>query len=258
MTTKPTSDQDLLQRFTTDASQGHPNMRPRDASTLILLDSRGPEPKVLMGKRHQGHVFMPGRFVFPGGRIDPADSRMAVARALDPRAEQKLMLKIRRPTVARARALALTAIRETFEETGLLLGTKDTENPVPTGTANVAARDAAWAAFARAGVRPDLSTMHFIARAVTPPRRSRRYDTRFFTADISAIAHRVEGKVGPDAELVELVWLPLSEIKQRIELMAITELVLRDLQIQLEQGFSHDLPVPYYHVVNGRRVRDFL
>jgi 8-oxo-dGTP pyrophosphatase MutT (NUDIX family) len=247
-----------MQRFTTDAAKGHPNLRPRDASTLILLDQTGPEPKVLMGKRHEGHVFMPGRFVFPGGRIDPADRRMPVAGALDPRAEQKLMLKIRRPSVGRARALALTAIRETFEETGLLLGTKDMGNPT-TGAANApAATDAAWSDFVEAGIRPNLSSMHFIARAVTPPRRARRYDTRFFTADISAIAHRVAGKVGPDAELVELVWLPLSEIKQRIELMAITELVLRDLRGLLEKGFSHDLPVPYYHVVNGRRVRDFL
>ncbi|MBN8966731.1 MAG: NUDIX domain-containing protein [Rhizobiales bacterium] len=247
-----------MQRFTTDAAKGHPNLRPRDASTLILLDQTGPEPKVLMGKRHEGHVFMPGRFVFPGGRIDPADRRMPVAGALDPRAEQKLMLKIRRPSVGRARALALTAIRETFEETGLLLGTKDMGNST-TGAANApAATDAAWSDFVEAGIRPDLSSMHFIARAVTPPRRARRYDTRFFTADISAIAHRVAGKVGPDAELVELVWLPLSEIKQRIELMAITELVLRDLRGLLEKGFSHDLPVPYYHVVNGRRVRDFL
>jgi len=258
MTTQPSPDQELLQRFTTDAAKGHPNLRPRDASTLILLDSRGSEPKVLMGKRHQGHVFMPGRFVFPGGRIDPADSRMPVAGPLDPRAEQKLMLKIRRPSVARARALALTAVRETFEETGLLLGTREAGNPAPERAKSSSPSDAAWSAFVEAGIHPDLSSMHFIARAVTPPHRARRYDTRFFTADISAIAHRVEGKVGPDAELVELVWLPLSEIKQRIELMAITELVLRDLQVQLENGFSHDLPVPYYHVVHGRRVRDFL
>ena len=100
--------------------------------------------------------------------------------------------------------------------------------------------------------------MHFVARAVTPPRRKRRYDTRFFTADASTIAHRIDGKVGADFELVELVWLPLSEIKQRIELMAITEIVLRELNGQLEKGFSHDLPVPYFHVVHGRRVRDLL
>jgi len=100
--------------------------------------------------------------------------------------------------------------------------------------------------------------MHFIARAVTPPRRVRRYDTRFFTMDATAVAHKIEGKVGPDAELVELVWLPLPEIKQRIELMVITEIVLKDLMAQIDAGFSHDLPVPYYHVVHGKRVRDFL
>ncbi len=141
-------------------------------------------------------------------------------------------------------------MRETFEETGLLLGTKAETTP--------AAPDAAWQAFVEAKILPDLSAMHFIARAVTPPRRNRRYDTRFFTADASAIAHKIDGKVGPDSELVDLVWLPLPDIKQRIELMAITELVLRELQAQIDNGFSHDLPVPYFHVMHGKRVRDML
>ena len=51
----PPPPEDLLQRFTSDASPGHANVRPRDASTLILLDRSGPAPKVLMGKRHHGH-----------------------------------------------------------------------------------------------------------------------------------------------------------------------------------------------------------
>jgi 8-oxo-dGTP pyrophosphatase MutT (NUDIX family) len=239
--------EELLQRFSTEASSDYANVTPRDASTLILLDRSGPEPKVLMGKRHHGHVFMPGSYVFPGGRIDPADRTMPVAAPLDPRATAKLMKSVRRPTPIKAQAMALTAIRETFEETGLLLGKKSAEPP--------AVPDAAWSAFAEAKVAPDLSTMHFIARAVTPPRRARRYDTRFFTADASAIAHEIDGKVGPDSELV---WVPLPNIKQHIQLMAITELVLRDLQVHLDAGFSHDLPVPYYHVVHGKRVRDFL
>jgi 8-oxo-dGTP pyrophosphatase MutT (NUDIX family) len=241
---------ELMQKFSTDAMGGHPNIAPKDASTLILLDRSGAEPKVLMGKRHDRHVFMPGAYVFPGGRVDPIDRSMPVAASLDPRAEQKLMAHIKRPNAAKARALALAAVRETFEETGLLLGAKASAMP--------AKPDNAWAAFVDAGILPDLSTMHFVARAVTPPRRKRRYDTRFFTADASTIAHRIEGKVGADFELVELVWLPLSEVKQRIELMAITEIVLRELNAQLEKGFSHDLPVPYFHVVHGRRVRDLL
>jgi 8-oxo-dGTP pyrophosphatase MutT (NUDIX family) len=241
---------DLLQRFTTDAQPGHPNRPPKDAATLILLDRSGPKPLVLMGKRHPGLVFMPGKFVFPGGSVDPADRKMTAGVLLDPRAEQKLMQHVKRPSAGKAQALALAAIRETFEETGLFLGEKrDSAPKAPPGP---------WQAFAEANIHPDLSTVHFVARAITPPRRSRRYDTRFFTADATAIAHRVEGKVGPDSELVELVWLPLDGIKERIELLAITEIVLLDLDKQLKEGFSHDLPVPFYRVKGKTRVREFL
>jgi len=242
---------DLLQRFTTEAVPGLANLTPKNAATLILLDRSGPFPKVLMGRRHHGHVFLPGKFVFPGGSVDANDRRMTVGAPLDQRAEAKLMQHMRKPSTTKARALALAAIRETFEETGLLLGTRRASPPatVPAGP---------WQAFAATGIQPDLSNMHFVARAITPPRRPRRFDARFFTADASAIAHRIEGKVGPDAELVELVWLPLDKIKQRVELPAITEIVLSDLQTQIEAGFSHDLPVPFYHVVRGKRVRDLL
>ncbi len=240
---------DVTDRFVTEAPAGHPNVTPRDAATLILLDRSGPIPKVLLGKRHHGHVFLPGKFVFPGGRVDPLDRRMTVAAPLDPRAVAKLMRQVKRPTAARAQTLALAAIRETFEETGLLLGTKRADAPkAPTGP---------WAAFAEAKVHPDLSSIHFIARAITPPRRSRRYDTRFFTADVSAIAGKVEGAVGPEAELVELIWMPLTEAKN-LNLLAITEIVLEDLQTQIDAGFSHDLPVPFYRLLHGRRMRDML
>ena len=99
-------------------------VRPKDAATLILIDRSGREPKVLLGKRHQRHKFMPGKFVFPGGRVDPADRHMPVARPLDPSTEAHLMKRLQRPSAARARAFALAAIRETFEETGLLLGVR--------------------------------------------------------------------------------------------------------------------------------------
>jgi 8-oxo-dGTP pyrophosphatase MutT (NUDIX family) len=241
---------ELMQRFTSDAAPGQANIQPKDAATLILLDRSGLSPKVLMGKRHDRHVFLPGSFVFPGGSVDPADRLMTAARPLDPRAEQKLMLHTRRPSAIKARGLALAAVRETFEETGLHLGVKTGQAP--------AAPAGPWSAFAAAQIQPDLSTMHFIARAITPPRRKRRYDTRFFTADVSTIAHTIEGKVGADFELTELVWLPLDGIKAKIELLAITEIVLHDLQKQIEAGFSHDLPVPFYRVLHGKRVRELL
>lgn len=237
------------ERFARDAPGGHPNRPPKDAATLILLDRNGPVPKVLMGRRHERHVFLPGRFVFPGGSIDPGDRLMTVTSALNRHAEQKLMRLVRRPGTTKARALALAAIRETFEETGLMLGVKRAEAP--------AAPAGAWSAFAEACVHPDLASIHFIARAITPPRRARRYDTRFFAADASAIAHKVEGKIGAEAELVELVWIPLNEART-LQLLAITELVLETLQAQIAAGFSHTVPVPFYRMLHGKRVRVLL
>lgn len=240
---------DLAKRFAKEAPSGHPNVTPRDASTLILLDRSGKVPKVLMGKRHHGHVFLPGKFVFPGGGIDPLDRKMPVAAPLDPIAEAKLMLKVKRPTHTYAQALALAAIRETFEETGILLGKKtDAVAKAPGGP---------WAEFAKHMVSPDLSSVHFICRAITPPRRARRYDTRFFTADVSAIAHKLDGIVGPETELTELIWQPLEDIK-RLDLLAITEIALEDLHARIEAGFGHDLPVPFYRMLHGKRSRELL
>jgi len=247
MTDTPT---DLSSRFGQEPPPGHhANVTPRDAATLILLDRSGSEPKVLLGKRHHGHVFLPGKFVFPGGRVEPTDRLVKAAAPLESATEERLMRQVRRPSKARAQAMAMAAVRETFEETGLLLGQRNRGTlKVPQGP---------WSAFAEAGVHPDLSTIRFIARAVTPPRRPRRYDTRFFTADASAIVHEVGGMVGPDSELVELVWVRLSEAR-KLDILTITEMVLEDLQKQIEDGFRPDAPVPYYRLVKGRRLRETL
>ncbi|HEX2511749.1 MAG TPA: NUDIX hydrolase, partial [Xanthobacteraceae bacterium] len=90
----------------------HPVTRPKDSSSLIILDRSGAEPKVLLGRRHEDHAFMPGKFVFPGGRVEAADARMPSASELDPHAAAKLM---QGASARKARALALAAIRETFE-----------------------------------------------------------------------------------------------------------------------------------------------
>jgi 8-oxo-dGTP pyrophosphatase MutT (NUDIX family) len=77
-----------------------------------------------MGRRHSNHAFLPGKYVFPGGRVDTADCRLRPAADLDPAVAEKLMVKMRgRPSLARARGLAMAAVRETFEEVGLIVGT---------------------------------------------------------------------------------------------------------------------------------------
>jgi 8-oxo-dGTP pyrophosphatase MutT (NUDIX family) len=222
----------------------HPAMRPKDAATLIILDRGGREPKVLLGRRHEGHVFMPGAFVFPGGRVEAGDALMPSASELDPLVQARLAASTKK-----ARALALAAVRETFEETGLMLGVK--RQPAPKAPGGL------WSAFAEAGVAPDLAALHYVARAITPPGRPRRFDTRFFAVDAQAIAHRVDGIVGPQAELVELTWVPLAETKS-LGLMVITSVVLEELEARTAAGMGHDLRVPFYHMKTGRFVRELL
>jgi 8-oxo-dGTP pyrophosphatase MutT (NUDIX family) len=229
--------------------QSFPNVRPRDSATLILVDRTGDVPKVLLGRRHDRHRFLPGKFVFPGGRIEPADRTMAVAAALHERHAFNLMQLVRRPSLAKAAAFALAAVRETYEETGLMLGSPMSEPlQVPPGP---------WEAFVRAGVVPDLSGIHFIARAITPPRRPLRFDSRFFTAEVSAIVRREDGFVGPDKELIELVWLPITEAR-RLDMPGITAVVLEELQDRIAAGMSHDHPVPLYRMLRRRFVREIL
>ncbi len=78
---------DILQRFSSTPSPATPTP-PKDAATLILLDRSGTVAEGPDGKRHHGHVFMPGKFVFPGGSVDPADRKMTAGAPLDPRAER--------------------------------------------------------------------------------------------------------------------------------------------------------------------------
>lgn len=232
-----------------ERDQSYPDSEPRDAATLMLIDRSGDVPRVLLGRRHQGHAFMPGKFVFPGGRIEAIDGQMSSVSDIDPEMEKKLTARVAHPGPRFARALALTAIRELAEETGLLLGVKrDEPPPAPGGI---------WAAFAEARVHPDLAQIHFIARAVTPPRRPRRFDTRFFTADASGVAHRIDGVVGPDSELVELAWVPIAEAA-RLDVPTITGIVLEELLARVRAGMDHSLPVPFYFMEGQRFYRELL
>ncbi|MEJ2378641.1 MAG: NUDIX domain-containing protein [Pseudolabrys sp.] len=232
-----------------ERDQSYPDSEPRDAATLMLIDRSGPEPKVLLGRRHESHKFMPSKFVFPGGRLEPHDADMSAISDIDPAMQEKLLERIAAPRPDFARALALTAIRETAEETGLLLGVKRDRAPETPGEI--------WQEFAKAKVHPDLGNVHFIARAITPPRRPKRFDTRFFTADASSIAHTIEGVVGPDSELVELTWVPIEKAAQ-FDMPTITGVVLEELSARVAAAMGHSLPVPFYFMKDGRFMRELL
>src|SRR3984893_2739436 len=134
----------------------HPYRRPKDAATLILVDRSARIPKVLVGKRHDKVVFMPGKFVFPGGSVDTSDNRVPVAAPIPKELEAHLLKGSPKIAPSRARALAIAAIREACEETGLCLGRKSNgATPKLNG---------AWRPFTEAGLLPDPSGLFLIAR----------------------------------------------------------------------------------------------
>jgi 8-oxo-dGTP pyrophosphatase MutT (NUDIX family) len=241
---------DRAERLTrTIRDQTFPNLKPRDSATLILIDRKHAVPKVLLGRRHTRHRFMPGKFVFPGGRIEPTDRLMTTFAPLQGQYVTRLMRRVRRPSAAKAAGYALAAVRETYEETGLMLGVR-CDRPIESPSTE-------WEAFAKAGILPDLNAVHFIARAITPPKRPLRFDSRFFAADVTAIGHRIDGVVGPEAELVELVWLPINEARS-LDMPGITAVVLEELQDRIAAGMSNDQPVPLYRMLHKRFVRETL
>src|ERR1051325_819538 len=147
-------------------------LRPKDAATLVLVRREaGQDARVLMGKRHERMVFQPNKYVFPGGRLDPADQRLAVLTELKPHVMARVSVGI---SATRARGLAVAAIRETFEEAGILVGERT--DRLPRTKADT------WRRFFAHGIAPRIDGMEFIARAITPPNRTRRFDARFFMA----------------------------------------------------------------------------
>jgi 8-oxo-dGTP pyrophosphatase MutT (NUDIX family) len=231
---------------TRDAALGEGPKRPRDAATLILLDRSAGDFRVLMGRRHMRHAFMPGKFVFPGGRTDPADSRIPVVAGLLPEEESKLCGS--RTSIARARAIALSAIRETYEEAGLLIGR---EGDFQTSKAD-------WQGFVEHRVCPALDTLRYVARAITPPGRVRRFDTRFLAAFREDVAVELP-QGGPTNELEELVWLPISDAMEA-DIPSITRTILGDLQGRLagDPALAPGGEVPFYRLRGDRFQREIL
>jgi 8-oxo-dGTP pyrophosphatase MutT (NUDIX family) len=213
-----------------------PALRPKDAATLIIIRRDGKGLRVLMGQRHARMAFQPNKFVFPGGRIDPCDQRISAGGELRPDVAQKVETGI---SPARARGLALAAVRETFEETGILVGDKSVEIP--------RTRAPAWQRFFAHGVVPRLDRFTLVARAITPPGRTRRFDARFFMVDASAIAHEVDAI--HQEELLKPAWLTLAEARA-LDLMSITRRALDAAEAQVMDGGAR--PVPFFRFARGK------
>ena len=210
-------------------------MRPRDAATLIILRE---QREVLLGVRNARHVFMPHRYVFPGGRVDPGDARVPCPTNLPALEQEKLRQTV---SAARARALAMAAVRETFEETGLIVG-----NPHPDPPRS---RSVHWQPFYRTGYVPALDKLQYFARAITPPGMVRRFDARFFIADAVA----TQGELNGNGELGDLRWVPLTAV-ERLPLAPITQLVLGLLTQHLVPGADRTTEAALYRDLAGKEL----
>ena len=214
-----------------------PAVTPRHAATLIVVRRDGPMPRLLMGRRAKSHSFMPSKWVFPGGRVDRSDFSAPVATKLGAEVEARLRLQARHTSPKLPRALAMAAVRETFEEVGLLLARPAEPRP----------GIGPWRAFLEIGALPDLAALKFVARAITPPYRPKRFDARFFMADAEALLS-LERR--PDCgELDEIAWVDLDEALA-LDLPNITRFVIQEIALRLEDEAR---PAPFMRFVKGAR-----
>ena len=204
----------------------------RNAATVIVLRNRMTEPAILMGQRGAKAAFMPNKFVFPGGAVDADDGLIPLATPLNDLCHTRLADDAPGDM---QHALAAAAIRELWEETGLVLGTPGTwagEAPVD------------WHGFANTGHLPAAGDLQFVFRALTPPGRPRRFDARFFLVDAGAIQGDLDDFTHASDELSHLQWIKLSDARS-FDLPFITEVVLAEVEGRVTQ---HEPPesVPYF------------
>lgn len=201
----------------------------RDAATLIVLRDTDTQPAVLMGQRGATAAFMPGKFVFPGGAVDANDATVPVTplTALD---EARLTSESALPPSA----VAAAAIRELWEETGQILGQRGAWRDPPQG----------WRGFAATGHIPHAAALQFFFRAVTPAGRPRRFDARFFLADVAQLQTNPDDFSNAEDELAHLQWVPLADARQ-FDLPFITQIVLAELASHIKRG-GHPASVPFF------------
>ncbi|MBM2294531.1 NUDIX hydrolase [Sulfitobacter pseudonitzschiae] len=204
----------------------------RHAATVIVLRDRWTSPRILMGQRGAKAVFMPNKFVFPGGAVDPGDYHVPLAGAL-PEGCAARISEDSAPDMAHA--LSVAAIRELFEETGQVLGQPgDWDTAVPED----------WTDFAETGHVPHASALQFVFRAITPPGRPRRFDARFFLVDADTLVTDPDDFSAASDELSHLQWVGLDDVRS-FDMPFITEVVLSEVQ-KRAQSVEPPESVPFF------------
>ena len=182
---------------------------PHPAATVVLVRDGATTPEILLLKRHRASGFVPGAYVFPGGRVDEADGVHSLVALLED------------PPVAPHASYWLAAVREAFEETGVLLARSASGDSLPDATAasdvaywraQLLDHDAALLdALSALDARPDISRMVYCAHWITPVAEPRRYDTRFFLAELP---HEATVTID-EREMSDMVWVTAADALKR-------------------------------------------
>jgi 8-oxo-dGTP pyrophosphatase MutT (NUDIX family) len=212
--------------------------KPRDAATLIVWQNGSCGVEVLMGRRSRRSSFVPDFFVFPGGRLDPTDYTVCAATPFD-HAPVKCMGVHGNTRIAEA--LAIAAVRETFEETGPLLAEVGDIGTVTHPD---------WTDWKARGLAPGLHHLSYFGCAITSRVSPIRFHARFFTAR----AETLKGKITESNELSELRFYSVTEVLQHLPIVDVTDFMLKRLLIcaadplrfnSRTPGFFYKGDVPY-------------
>ena len=220
----------------------------RDAASVLLVRERPSGPEVLVGKRSGSAVFMPNKFVFPGGAVSPEDSGVKLAGTPCGTCMSRLAAGADPDLAA---SLVACAIREVHEETGLMLGERLTSR-------DAVASCSGWEAFANAGMAPSGARLVFFFRAVTPPGLPRRFDARFLLGRVGqvSLAGNPDDLSSPSSELAELQWVAARDAP-RLDLPYISRLVLKAALEALDSELP-PLRVPFHFTENGERRLEYI
>lgn len=213
-------------------------VRPRDAASLVIYRERGNTREVLLGRRSDKARFKPGVYVFPGGGLEAHDHRVIPHSPLDSDIPPRIGVG---NSVRRANALALAAVRETFEECGLVVGAPGDVGTNPS---------ASWQAFRARGLAPPLGALRYLGRAITPAVQPIRFHARFFAVD----ARHVTGETDDTSELSDLQWVPVDQVRD-LQVMPVTLLMLEALTRQL---LGNDPRAAYLSTRQGKRLIEWI
>ena len=197
-------------------------VKPKDAASLLLYRTNLGKDEVLMGRRPSKSSFMPGVYVFPGGAVDTCDARAKPSTTLQKNYSEHMAVG---GSAARAQTIAMAAVRETFEETGILI-----TRPGNPG----AVKDESWQALASQGVSADLSVLKYFGRATTPADQPKRFNARFFICNSADVKDLNPDNLKNNDELLDLRWVPISN-PDDLPLRRVTAFLLKELDIWLNR-----------------------